>query len=269
MASVRDDIRRPDVGALSRGFTLLEVLVVVAVIALLVAVLLPSLHKARHHSRRVTCQSHLKELAIAWRYYLDDHQGAFLQDARRVIRNTSINYGGKHGESPFFRGNAESKKPLNRYAGVPPKTTTGADVFQCPGDDGDPGDFGYYGTSYQMNRMLVGNGKLQVGQSDPCHDVLDRVSDRLPDLNRSKVARESRLLLMGDFRWDTAYQWAFDTFGTDWHGRDQYYNMAYLDGHVEFVHIRKGLHTTEQYTVIPFKREQIEVCAYQVEKTPE
>src|SRR5262245_18859001 len=54
-----------------RGFTLMEVLVVAAVIALLMAILLPSLRQARVQSRRTVCQANLKQIAFALNAYID------------------------------------------------------------------------------------------------------------------------------------------------------------------------------------------------------
>lgn len=51
------------------GFTLIEVLVVVAIIAVLAAVLLPALQEAREASRSVDCKSQMHQMAIAFHYY--------------------------------------------------------------------------------------------------------------------------------------------------------------------------------------------------------
>jgi prepilin-type N-terminal cleavage/methylation domain-containing protein/prepilin-type processing-associated H-X9-DG protein len=57
----------------SRVFTLIELLVVVAIIAVLVAILLPSLNKARDSARQVTCLANLKSLGTAMGLYLNDN----------------------------------------------------------------------------------------------------------------------------------------------------------------------------------------------------
>jgi prepilin-type N-terminal cleavage/methylation domain-containing protein/prepilin-type processing-associated H-X9-DG protein len=57
-----------------RAFTLIEVLVVVAIIALLISILLPSLARAREGARSVQCSSNLKQLASATMMYSGDHK---------------------------------------------------------------------------------------------------------------------------------------------------------------------------------------------------
>lgn len=60
-----------------RAFTLIEVLVVVAIIALLIAILLPSLTRARDMSRSVVCQANVRQLITAFVTYSIDNKGRF------------------------------------------------------------------------------------------------------------------------------------------------------------------------------------------------
>jgi prepilin-type N-terminal cleavage/methylation domain-containing protein/prepilin-type processing-associated H-X9-DG protein len=55
------------------GFTLIELLVVIAIIAILAAILFPVFAKAREAARKATCQTHLKEMGLAFKMYMDEN----------------------------------------------------------------------------------------------------------------------------------------------------------------------------------------------------
>jgi len=64
------------------GFTLIELLVVIAIIALLMAILIPALSRARKHAKRAACLAHTRQLQLAWQAYAETFEGTLVNGGK-------------------------------------------------------------------------------------------------------------------------------------------------------------------------------------------
>jgi len=140
------------------GFTLVELLVVIGIIAALVAILLPALNSARESANRIRCLSNIRQLSTAWALYATENKGRF-----------SLAEGVSNGTSRIDFGS------LSNAAGAPGQAafdiTTGKlwpyiktkEVYVCPDDTqsfltrGANGSMVPTGFSYGQNTLLGGD----------------------------------------------------------------------------------------------------------------
>src|SRR5947209_1585025 len=82
-------MRKPN--PIRAGFTLVELLVVIGIIALLIGILLPSLSKAREAANTIKCASNMRQIYLACQLYANDNHG-YMLPARVASGSATTSY---------------------------------------------------------------------------------------------------------------------------------------------------------------------------------
>jgi prepilin-type N-terminal cleavage/methylation domain-containing protein/prepilin-type processing-associated H-X9-DG protein len=200
---LRRVVRRPLRGARC-GFTLVELLVVVGIIAVLIAMLMPALGRARETARRVNCMSNLRQLATAWLAYAQANKGQLVPAENNAAAWADA-------------GNTDDAVVAGLlYPWVPDPR-----VYRCPNDPVQKNE-----RSYSINTFCNGAPGLGVPS-------VNNVA-RIRDTARTMVFVEEfdpRGYNLGSFLIFNAGDVWID-YPVSWHNRGAC--LAFADGHAEY-----------------------------------
>jgi len=230
-----------------RAFTLIELLVVIAIIAILAALLLPSLARAKEEGRRANCISNLKQLTLCWEMYPDDNQGV-------LAPNNWIDYegigGGFNQSMSWCNGDAlVDTTTSNIQTGLlyPYNKSTG--IYHCPSDmstivDANGNPLPQPRTrSYNMSQSVNGlglyvdpyyNNNEPVDVTQPCFEKLSQVTN--PPPSRLFVFIDENELTLQDDQfgypmpnYDPGVWWDMPS-----NRHNQGADLSFADGHVDY-----------------------------------
>src|SRR5262245_58116180 len=199
------------------SFTLVELLVVIALISLLAGLLLPALGRAKEQTKIIQCLNHLRQIGLGVKMYVDDNRSTLpprnntqFDTNATPFENYALGVGGNDpAPSHSFIARA-TRRPLYIYVGK-------SEAFHCPADNGQveplpdynddgnwkPSNHKALGCSYRFNAAFWGNDTLQT-PDDPLNNLAGKKENWVTDPARMIMLHEPPA-----FWYENYYHWHY------------------------------------------------------------
>jgi len=152
----------------NRGFTLIELMVVVAIIAVLIAILLPALAAARERARSVACGNELRQMYLGVVYYAADDPLERLPNCYGSSSGTPARSHWFDEIYPFVTGGAQDTTSGRRKYALYRCPSGGPETYWWPGQSYSGGNYAYCSLlgpgHWNWHWKYIKNGQVRMGQ---------------------------------------------------------------------------------------------------------
>lgn len=146
-----------------RAFTLVELLVVLAIIGALVALLLPAIQSARSAARRSACANNLKQIGLAFHLFMEANDGVFPRSSHSALAHRELTWGKRI--APYLDPTVEASMG-------PTSARLAAGVYRCPADDRDDLRLWSYGKNVWFELTAEETGDVVGASQGPTYHRL-------------------------------------------------------------------------------------------------
>lgn len=207
----------------NKGFTLIELLVCITIIAILAAMLLPSLSKAKETAKRISCENNLKQLSLSTFMYADDNEGYY------PIRSST-----------------------NKWTTVLQDGYKDLKILICPDDVPNPATFGGSTPADNAPRSYIFNGFNDYFSGTKQTNSLPETAIGEPTDTVIFGEKEGALPTNGHF-WMDSYDYD-DLIQIDQNRHNNGSNYAFADSSVRFMRFGTTFDPVNMWAVMPYVR---------------
>lgn len=228
--------RREGGGGSSAGFTLVELLVVIGIIALLLALFLPALSRARGVAQRLACLNHLRQLQTCWLLYAGDHHGILPPNLSVYDLSSGEPIPGLDLRLTWCAGNAQKDlDTTNIEEGYLFPYNRSTAIYHCPADKARvEGTSVRHTRSYNMSQSVTGVSFGRVLGNLPTFQNLAQIRRPEPgklfvfiDVHEDQITDSLFGIPLPGDSWDGIW------FDLPANRHQNGCNLSFADGHVE------------------------------------